>query len=152
MLWKIQWFTKLSDKFCDEISDKFSESSILVMQKFSTYNVSSTYNVAITCNITNTYNVASIYNVASTYNHTSYLSFFWHQHHFQLKNLTPKTRKSREKIILQQNSVNRNTTEFDGDGGGRVVVVVVECDGGGVVVVVVVPPPPLYHHQSGDGK
>ena len=35
---------------------------------------------------------------------------------------------------MQQNSVNCNTTEFDGDGGGRVVVVVVECDGGGVVV------------------
>ena len=67
--------------------------------------------------------------------------------------MTPKTRKSRgKKLILRQNSVNRNTTEFDGDGGGRVVVVVVECDGGGVVVVVVVPPPPLYHHQSGDGS
>ena len=55
------------------------------------------------------------------------------------------------KRIFRQNSVNRNTTEFDGYGGVRVVVVV-ECDGGGVVVVVVVPPPPLYHHQSGDGK
>ena len=61
----------MSDKFWDEISDKLSESSILVMnlmQKFSTYNVSSTYNVAVICNITNTSNVASIYNVASTYN------------------------------------------------------------------------------------
>ena len=55
-----------------------------------------------------------------------------------------------KKKYLRQNSVNCNTTEFDGDGGGRVVVVVVECDGGGVVVVV--PPPLLYHHQSGDGS
>ena len=80
--------------------------------------------------------------------HTSYLSFFdtstissskiWHQ----------KRVNREKKLILQQNRVNRNTT--DGDGGGRVVVV--ECDGGGVVVVVVVPPPPLYHHQSSDGK
>ena len=31
--------------------------------------------------------------------HTSYLSFFWHRHHFLLKNLTPKR-------------VNRNTTDF----------------------------------------
>ena len=53
---------------------------------------------------------------------------------------------------MRQNSVNRNTTEFYGDGGGRVVVVVVEYDGGGVVVVVMVLPPPLYHHQSGDGS
>ena len=66
--------------------------------------------------------------------------------------MTPKTRKSREKLILRQISVNRNKTEFDGDGGGRVVVVVVEFDGGRVAVVMVVPPPPLYHHQSGDGS
>ena len=36
---------EFGDKFSDEISDKFSESSMLVMnlmQKFSTYNVSST--------------------------------------------------------------------------------------------------------------
>ena len=43
-----------------------------------------------------------------------------------------KLRKEK-KLILRQKSVNRNTTEFDGDGGGRVMVVVVECDGGGRV-------------------
>ena len=73
MLWKIQWFTKLSDKFCDEISDKFSESSILVMNliwfsaifgytdddKCLKCNGASTYNVASSCKVANTDKVAS---------------------------------------------------------------------------------------------
>ena len=42
--------------------------------------------------------------------------------------------------MLRRNSINRNTTEFDGDGGVRVVVVV-ECDGGGGATTTTLPPP-----------
>ena len=59
-------------------------------------NGASTYNVASSCKVANTDKVASSYNVSNTYNVT-YLIFvlILTPTHFQLKNLTPKTRKLR---------------------------------------------------------